>query len=77
MECKSCGSTKFKRIRYDLSECEYCGRRVEDEDQCSTTEEQERIDVVDLYGRIHDTKLEIARLRHEAEQLQMCMKYCK
>ena len=25
MECKSCGSTKFKRISYHLCECEYCG----------------------------------------------------
>lgn len=29
MECKSCGSVKFKNIRYGLYECEYCGRQIE------------------------------------------------
>lgn len=29
MECKSCGSVKFKNIRYGLYECEYCGRQTE------------------------------------------------
>lgn len=29
MECKSCGSVKFKRIQYNLFECEYCGRQIE------------------------------------------------
>ena len=31
MECKSCGSVKFKKIRYGLYECEYCGRTIHDE----------------------------------------------
>lgn len=29
MECKSCGSVKFKQIKPSLFECEYCGRQVE------------------------------------------------
>lgn len=29
MECKSCGSVKFKKVQYGLYECEYCGRQVE------------------------------------------------
>lgn len=29
MECKSCGSTKFKKISYHLYECEYCGNECE------------------------------------------------
>lgn len=29
MECKTCGSTKFKRISYHLYECEYCGNEYE------------------------------------------------
>ena len=30
MECKSCGSIKFKQIKPSLFECEYCGRQVGD-----------------------------------------------
>lgn len=33
MECKSCGSVKFKKIRYGLYECEYCGRTIHDESE--------------------------------------------
>lgn len=35
MECKSCGSVKFKKIRYGLYECEYCGRQVSDYNSCN------------------------------------------
>ena len=29
IECKTCGSRKFKRISYHLYECEYCGNEYE------------------------------------------------
>lgn len=32
MECKTCGSKKFKRISYHLYECEYCGNEYEGAD---------------------------------------------
>lgn len=38
MECKSCGSVKFRYVHFGLYECEYCGRQVEHYDTILRTD---------------------------------------